>query len=553
MIQKLIIKNYALIRDLSMEPAPHLSTITGETGAGKSIMLGGLGLLLGNRADLKSLFESGQKCTIEASFDIASYQIQSLFDEHDLDYLDETIMRREISASGKSRAFINDTPVTLEVMKLLGNYLVDVHSQRDTFLLGSPAYQLHIIDGYAQNANILHEYQDTFKEFKALEKAYHDIRHQASDLQKEADYNHFLLEELEKSAIRDGEQATMEEELKIIEHAEEIKSRLFESLNILEHADHSVANGLQQVAKHLSAISKFAEHFEPLKTRLETSLLEMADITKEIELESHKLDIDKNRQEEVSAKLSTLYQLFQKHGVQSEAKLIEIQEALRNKADRIENLDGDLEAARTAMLSAKNKLLKIAEKLSASRKAVIPHFMTELEALLSDLAMPHATIRIEQEQSEPNATGTDVLRILFSANTGIAPDELKRVASGGEFSRLMFAIKYMLADKTALPTIIFDEIDSGISGEVAMKMVKMMKKMSKRHQVVVITHLPQIAASGDQHYFVYKQQENDRSVSKIRLLEGEARQYEIARMIGGDQPSEAARLSARELLNQVGK
>jgi len=548
MLQKLYIKNYALIQDLQMDPSPGFNTITGETGAGKSIMLGALGLLLGNRADTRVLFEDDQKCVIEGVFDVSGYNIKSLFEESDLDFMPDTIIRREISTSGKSRAFINDTPVTLDVMKSIGNYLVDVHSQRDTFLLGSPTYQLHILDGYAQNASVLQEYQEAYKVFRELEDNYKAIYQQAEELRKEADYNHFLLDELEKANIQSGEQEKLEEELQIIEHAEEIKSKLFECMEILDKSEFSTNSGLQQVLKNIIGISKYAEHFIPLKERLESCFLELTDIGKEIESESHKVDFDKERQEEVNEKLSTLFQLFQKHQVNSESELIEIREALQGKVQRVQNMDDELEDAKNAKQEAEEKLLQIGQRLSLTRKKVIPEFKQHLEKLLSDLAMPHATIQIDQTGINPTLNGLDKISILFSANAGIPPDDLKKVASGGEFSRLMFAIKYLLAGKTSLPTIIFDEIDSGISGEVALKMVRMMKEMAARHQVVVITHLPQIAASGDRHYFVFKAQENARSVSKIRRLEDSEREYEIAKMIGGDHPSETAVKNARELL-----
>jgi DNA repair protein RecN (Recombination protein N) len=551
MIQKLLIKNYALIQDLRLDPSPHLNTITGETGAGKSIMLGALGLLLGNRADTKVLFEEENKCVIEGVFDVSNQNMEALFEENDLDYQHETIMRREISASGKSRAFINDTPVTLDVMSSFGSRLVDIHSQRDTFLLGSPTYQLHIIDGYAKNRNLLDEYRTAYKIFRQRESAFQEIKHHAEALNKEADYNHFLLEELDKSSLREGEQAELEEELQIIEHAEEIKSKLFECVDLLNQSEFALIPGLQQVVKNIASVRKFAEHFNPLRERLETCLHELIDIGEEIDRETQKIDFDKKRQEEVNEKLSVIFQLLQKHQANSEIELIDIRKSLREKVERVKNMDAELDAAKKSMEQAESILIAAGRKLSASRTGVIPAFKKELEILLHDLAMPHATIKIEPSEIAPSSVGLDKISILFSANAGIAPDDLKKVASGGEFSRLMFAIKYMLAGKTFLPTIIFDEIDSGISGEVALKMVKMMREMSLRHQVVAITHLPQIAASGDRHYFVYKDHVNARSVSKIKRLEAKEREIEIAKMIGGDNPSDISIENARELLKMT--
>lgn len=548
MIKKLLIKNYALIKELQMTPSSHFNTITGETGAGKSIMLGALGLLLGNRADTKVLFEEDQKCVIEGIFDVADYDIHPLFDENDLDYQEETIIRREISASGKSRAFVNDTPVTLDIMKLIGNYLVDVHSQRDTYLLGSVTYQLHIIDGFAQNNSLLHQYQEAYKDFRRKEKLFNDIKAQAEELNKEADYNHFLLEELEKSDLREGEQTELEEELQIIEHAEEIKSKLFECAELLDQSEYSVLSGLQQITKNINSIGHFAEHYKPLHERLQSCLQELMDLGKEIDSESQKIEFDKDRQEEVSEKLSAIFQLLQKHQVTTETELISIREELRAKVHRVQNMDDELENARSHMEKAEKQVRQIGDQLSMARKKVIPEFKRDLELLLHELAMPQARIEIGHEKSEPSPNGLDKISILFSANAGVAPDELKKVASGGEFSRLMFSIKYLLAGRTSLPTIIFDEIDSGISGEVAMKMIKMMKIMAQRHQVIAITHLPQIAASGDKHYFVYKISENGKSVSKIKSLDLHERELEIAKMIGGDDPSETALENARELL-----
>ena len=548
MIKSLLIKNYALIQNLQMTPSAKFSTITGETGAGKSIMLGGLGLLLGNRADTKVLFEEGQKCIIEGVFNVSGQNLEELFDSFELDFQDETIIRREISPAGKSRAFINDTPVTLDVMKELGDFLVDVHSQRDTYLLGTANHQMRMIDGYAQNGDLLAKYKSVFKAYKKQKTAYNSLKLHAEELNKEADYNHFLLEELDKASIQDGELEQLEEELKVIEHAEEIKSKLFECQELLENSEFSINSGLQLVLKNIAQITNYAEHFEPLKMRLESSFHELKDIAKEIENESHKVDFDKERQEEIQERVGLFYQLIQKHHVSDEKGLIEVRESLRTKVDKVLNIDDELQKAGELFKYLEDQLRAIGVELTNSRTSVLKNFKDELEDLLKELAMQHANIDIKHEEINPTENGLDKITILFSANTGVAPNELKNVASGGEFSRLMFCIKYILAGKTALPTIIFDEIDTGISGEIALKMVRMMKEMSARHQVVAITHLPQIAASGDDHYFVYKDDENERSVSKIKLLDDKAREEEIAKMIGGDNPTETTLQSARELL-----
>ncbi len=550
MLKSLIIRNYALIKNLELTPSAGFNTITGETGAGKSIMLGALGLLLGNRSETRVLYENEEKCVIEGVFQVKALALQDLFESLELDYSSETIIRREISAAGKSRAFINDTPVTLEAMKAIGSFLVDVHSQRDTYLLGSTTYQLTIIDGLAKNAQILHDFRGAFREYKKLETRYTQLLDTASQLNKEADYHHFLYEELAKSRLVEGEQSALEEELRIIEHAEEIKAKLFESAELLDQSELAIVPALQRVIKNVQAICQYAEHYRPLKDRLMSCLHELTDISREISHEHGLIEYDSSRQSEIQQRLSLLYLLLQKHLVASEKELIEVQNGLKAKVEKVKNLDDELAAARMEMEAAEGRVRQAGIALRQSRLAIVDGFKTNLEGLLHELAMPKATIDIRHSSIEPTLVGMDKFSILFSANAGIAPDELKTVASGGEFSRLMFAIKYLLADHTALPTIIFDEIDTGISGEVAMKMVKMMKTMSLHHQVVAITHLPQIAASGDTHYFVYKEKSGNRSETKIRLLEREERVVEIAKMIGGENPSQVALDSARELMTR---
>ena len=548
MLKNLLIKNYALIQNLKMDLSPRLNTITGETGAGKSIMLGAMGLLLGNRADTKVLFIENKKCVIEGIFEISTLDLKELFNSLELDFQDETIIRREISASGKSRAFINDTPVNLDVMKTIGNYLVDIHSQRDTYLLGASTYQLRMIDGYAQNQELVSNYKSIYKKYKKQEYEYNSLKQHAEELNKEADYNHFLLEELDRASIIEGELEHLEEELQIIEHAEEIKGKLFECQELLENSEFSINSGLQQVTKNITQISTISEHFEALRTRLESCFHELNDIAKEIENESHKIDFDKDRQDSIQERIGLLFQLLQKHHTNSIAELIEIREVLRAKVNKVLNMDDELSKAKDLFDQLETQLVSAGNELTNSRKQIFSTFKNKLEALLVELAMPYATIDIKHENIPPTENGLDKIVILFSANAGISPSDLKNVASGGEFSRLMFCIKYILAGKTSLPTIIFDEIDTGISGEIALKMVRMMKEMSARHQVVAITHLPQIAANGDEHYFVFKENENERSVSKIKKLKQQEREEEIAKMIGGDNPTEIALQNARELL-----
>ncbi len=551
MIKSLLIKNYALIKHLAMNPSSHFNTITGETGAGKSIMLGAIGLLLGKRADTRVLFSQHEKCIIEGVFDISNHNLKGLFADMDLDYQDECIIRREMTPAGKSRAFINDTPVVLDVMKAIGDHLVDIHSQRDTLLLGSPAYQINILDAYAGNKEIREAYSLSFQAYRKSREFFETLQQQAGDIRKEADYNHFLFEELDNALLQEDEQGVLEEELQIIEHAEEIKKRLNESLELLRNAEFAVDNQLQEVIKNLQPVGKYADHFKPLIDRLISCHVELKDLAGELESEERRVEFDQDKLGEVHERLNLIYRLQQKHGVSAISDLLLIQKGLEEKVSRIMNLDRELDEAGQNMKKAEAQVLAQGKKLSDTRTAVIPKLKKSMEQLLKGLGMPHATINITHQEEAPSPAGIDNMKIMFSANVGVPPDELKHVASGGEFSRLMFTIKYILADKTALPTIIFDEIDSGVSGEVAMKMVQMMGEMASKHQVVAITHLPQIAARGDRQFYVYKESDGGVAVSNIRQLQNEERAHEIARMIGGDHPSGIAMENARELLKGI--
>jgi len=550
MIKSLLIKNYALIRHLKMEPAKGFNAITGQTGAGKSIMLGALGLLLGKRADTKVLYTNNEKCIIEGVFDISKLKLQKVFDENELDYDSECIIRREISTSGKSRAFINDTPVTLSIMKTVGDYLVDIHSQRDTLLLGSPAYQLNIIDSFAQNNTIFGSYTKTFNRYATKKRTFDLLVSKAAAMRKEADYDHFLHEELKTANFQPGEQETLENEIQIASHAEEISRKLAESLEILDRNDNSVNKQLQDLKKNLGQISKLAEHFQPIYNRVESQYYELLDIISELETEQLNMEFEPGKLEEIKERIDLLYHLQQKHSVNTIEELIEIQKNLEVKVNRVQNLDKELSDMEAELEKTEKLLSTIAEKLSTSRKKTFSTLKAQLETLLKSLGMPQATLQFKHETVNPSNKGVDSIKILFSSNTGVEPAELRNVASGGEFSRIMFSIKYILAEKMTLPTIIFDEIDSGISGEIAIKMVEMMSRMSRNHQVIIITHLPQIAARGNTHYFVYKENEDTRTVSMIKKLSQEEREQEIATMIGGLNPSKIALENARELLSK---
>lgn len=551
MLRNLSIENYALIRQLQIEPVSSLNIITGETGAGKSIMLGALGLLLGKRAETKVVFDETRKCVIEGVFDIKAYQLSELFEEFDLDYEEECIIRREISSNGKSRAFINDTPTTLDALKAIGLKLMDIHSQHETLALGNNSYQLQIIDIVAQNQSLKTDYQQAYRDYKEKQRIHKDLIEEGGQISKEADYNQFLFDELDQAQFQNGEQEDLEEELSRLEHAEEIKTKLNEALMVSDQAEFNASSLVQELKSMLSAISSYGKSYEQLRERLESLHIELKDIISELENEDARIEVDPQRTIECQDRLSLIYKLQQKHQVDSIAGLLSIYEELGDKVLRVSNLDEAIEEAAKAEAVALKQANQLAAKLSATRTNVFDQFSASIKELLTDLGMPNATLQVNRQEVELNLNGSDLIEILFSANKGISPSPLKQAASGGEFSRLMFAVKYILADKTALPTIVFDEIDTGISGEIAIKMAQMMKKMAQNHQVITITHLPQIAAKGESHYFVYKDESESTTSSQIRLLDEEDRLREIAEMIGGKNPSSTAFESAKELIKLV--
>jgi DNA repair protein RecN (Recombination protein N) len=550
MLKNLVIKNYALIRELEMKPAHELNIITGETGAGKSIMLGAVGLLLGNRADTKALYDEAVKCVIEGVFGIAQYTaLKQLFEEEGLDYEEESIIRREVSPSGKSRAFVNDTPVTLDILKRIGSFLMDVHSQHDTLLLGSNAYQLDLLDAFAGNKALKETYSTAYRSYKKAATHCQRLQQEALEIRKEADYNSFLLQELEAAQLEGLNQQEMEEELEKLEHAEEIKLKLGGVVQALEYAEPMAINSsLYDVFNELKHIGRYSEKYRQLAERLNSCVIELKDLSRELETEEQEIELDEEKTFLLQERLRGLFNLQQKHGVSEVEELLKLQQDLQARVSRVQNLDDEIAAAEQELQKKELEMQAAASRLSQSRIKIFDRFVNEVSVLLKDLGMPDARLLVEHRDVAPQATGTDEVNILFSANKGVKPQALKNVASGGEFSRLMFCIKYVLADKTALPTIVFDEIDTGISGEIALKMVRMMQEMARNHQVISISHLPQIAAKGDAHYFVYKDNSSARTFSRIKKLSEEERVAEIAKMIGGAKPSATAFESARELM-----
>ena len=548
MLQRLSIENYALIKSVEIEPHKALNIITGETGAGKSIMLGALGLLLGNRADTKVLLDEEKKCIIEAEFDISSYALAPLFEKFDIEYDENCIIRREINSKGKSRAFLNDELTNLEFLKQLGLHLMDVHSQHETLRLGNRDYQLEIIDIVAGTQTDLESYQSSYIAFKEKESILESLKREGSELQKETDYHQFLFKELDDAALQVDEQQELEDEQSKLEHAEEIKMRLHESLQLTDQSEFNLLSQVQDLKGLLNQISAYSGAYQQLTERVNSLLIDLKDIVGEIEDEESKVVFDPQRAKEIQDRLSLVYKLQQKHQVGSIAELQSILEELSDKVLRVENLDEAIVEAEKSMIAIEKEAQLLAEALSTKRQSVFGHFSANILSSLESLGMPNAAVEVEHNQVSLGKNGVDQIEIKFSANKGISPQPLKQAASGGEFSRLMFAVKYLLADKTALPTIVFDEIETGISGEIAIKMSSMMLEMAKKHQVITITHVPQIAAKGQQHYFVFKDESDVQTTSRIKVLDEEERLQEIAEMIGGKSASDTAFQSARELM-----
>jgi DNA repair protein RecN (Recombination protein N) len=548
MLKHLSISNYALIQKLEMAPSPGLNMITGETGAGKSIMLGAVGLLLGNRADTKVLYDPAKKCIIEGEFEIGAYGLSTFFEEEELDDEPICIIRREIAPSGKSRAFVNDTPVRLEVLKQLGKNLMDIHSQHENLLLGAASYQLTLIDGFSQSQKEVKEYQSAYKQFQKDKRAYEQLKSEALELQKEADYNKFQLEEIASLALEKGEIESLEEEQALLENAEEIKAKINEVISLLEDENMGAFYQLSHAAQQLKDLGKFGKAFSEMEARFQSAYIELKDIGESLAQEDQTIEVDFEKLETTRERLSKAYQLQKKHGLDHPEALIALGEELAEKVFMVDNLEENLQKLKTAYERSETEVLSKGQNLSTKRTSAFGPFTKEILSILRQLGMENAQINIKRKEIQPESSGMDAIEFYFSANKGISPQPLGQVASGGEFSRLMFAIKHIMADKVALPTLIFDEIDTGVSGEIALQLVNMMKKIAQKHQVICISHLPQVAAKGDYHYFVFKDNSQEKTISKIKLLAQEERLMEIAKMIAGANPPQSAIKSAKELL-----
>lgn len=550
MLLSLSIKNYALIEYLETDFSNQFSVITGETGAGKSILLGALGLVLGNRADLTSLKDKEQKCIIEAQFAISNYNLQSFFNENDMDYDDKTIIRREILPSGKSRAFVNDSPVNLQELQELGALLLDIHSQHQTRELTEENYQIDILDAVANNSDLVVAYKQALTTYKSIQKELKQLTSEKEALVKEYEYNSYLLNELLVANLVDGEQEDLEQELEQLSNVEFIKENFERILAVANEEQVGALVNLKEMKISLQKIIGFSTLYAQLYERLTSSLLEIEDIVSECEQNNEKILADPERLEFVNTKLQSIYNLQKKHQVQSIAELLVIQNELDAKVIRVDDLDGAINKLQSELNKQQSKVDEIAKTIFENRKKIVPVLIDKMKMILSQLGMVEANFQIEINHTNSYfQKGKDEVVLLFSANKGTSFGSLKKVASGGEMSRIMLAIKAVLANYSKLPTIIFDEIDTGVSGEIAIKMGEIMKEMSTTMQVFAITHLPQIAAKGNSHYKVAKRNQGETTISELNLLTSEERIQHIAEMLSGKDITDSALQHAKALLN----
>jgi len=551
MLRKLSVQNYVLIEQLAVEFHQGLNIITGETGAGKSILLGALSLILGERADKAALLDASKKCIVEAEFVVERKSIADFFRAHELDIEPTIIIRREITAEGKSRSFINDTPVTLSQLKELSELLVDVHSQHETLFLRQSKFQLSVLDAFAKTEDDLIRYKTAFYDYQKNKKRLTELEEEEKKSKADSDYYLFLFNELDKAGLKEGEQELLEDELNTMTHSEEIKGNLNLITTELNGSEDNFLNRIARIQLLLQQSAKHHSQLNDLSERLKSVSIEMKDIAAEVEVVSDEITFDPARIEEINSRLNDIYRLQQKHRAKTVAELINLKSDFESKLKNIESLDEQLATLRLQVDELKKSLITSAKKLSAKRNKAIPEAEKEIIALLSSVNMPNAVFKIADEVSTEdnfNADGIDEVRFLFSANKGVSLREISKAASGGELSRLMLCIKAAVAKLMSLPTIIFDEIDTGISGETAMNVGKVLKQLSLRHQLIAITHLPQIAGRGEAHYYIYKEAGPQKTSAKIKLLNKDERIVEIAKMLSGEKPTAVAMENAKELL-----
>lgn len=550
MLTSLQIENYAIIRSLEIPFRQGLTVITGETGAGKSILMGALSLILGNRADTDVLFDKTRKCIVEATFNVRGLNMQPLFQQYDLDYQDETIIRREINEHGKSRAFINDTPVNLATLKAVASLLVDIHSQHQTLMLQNAGFRLRLIDQFAQNQDILWQYQQALHEWQSQKAAYETLKQRCAEAALRYDYNRFTIEELEKAQLQPDEQTEIEQRIKELTHAETIKSHLFNATRILsEQEGDNILYMLKSLRQECRALESLGAEYAAFNQRIDGLTAEAQDLSYEMSRKNDAVEVNPELTDQLNERLDLLFSLQNKYHAEDNAALLSLLETLQQEVATYTDEKEKLTEYETLVSQLADNAKTLATQLSASRKAAVPALVKAMEERLQQLGMAGSRFTVNIEEGEElRENGRDTATFLFSANAGVAPADIARIASGGEMSRIMLCLKSIITDSMYLPTIIFDEIDTGISGETASKVGQMMRQLAVKHQVIAITHLPQIAACGGQHLLVYKQTTDNQTFTNIEELDMPGRERMIATMMSGESRTESSILAAREML-----
>ena len=549
MLKQLYISNYALIDELNVCFDTGFNVITGETGAGKSILLGALGFALGDRADTGVLYDKDKKCVVEAHFELNNNDLSPLFEENDLDFEPDCIFRRELSPQKKSRAFINDTPVALQTMKEIGSQLVDIHSQHDSLLLTDADFQLRLLDDIAQNGEKLTQYQVEYGNYNAIRRKLNELKDAATKNTAENDYLKFQLDELQKTDLKEGEYAEIEQTLSVMENSEEIKTLLVTANGLLEDSETAILGQINDLSSTLSRLKHLMPDTESLGERIENLKVELKDIAYDLRRREDDTQFDEGQLQTLQERYDLINRLMMKHHVNGFEELLALRDNLAKKVNAFENIDEEISKTEKQLKDSEKQLSSLAKALHDKRCQAAEAFSVKVSELVRQLAMPFAVFQVEVEsQAQFGSKGSDTIRFLFSANKGIAPDDLSRVASGGELSRLMLSIKSAVSSYNYIPTLIFDEIDTGVSGEVAAKIGGIMRQMGQSLQLISITHLPQVASQAEHHYFIYKDNAGERTQSHIRVLSHDERITEIAKMLSNDQVTPEALKAAEVLL-----
>lgn len=551
MLKSLSVENYALIEKTDVRWNNGFSVITGETGSGKSILLGALGLIQGQRADTKALKDPEKKCVVEAEFDLSAYALRPFFEENDLDYEENCIIRREIAPNGKSRAFINDTPVALIALKDISSHIIDIHSQHETLLLNEDSFQLHVLDAFSNLKERLSAYTTLYGEYAAQKRRLKELRTALAERSANRDYIEFQLKQLQDAAFAENEQTELEEEINVLSHTSEMKDALSKATWLLSDKEENICGSLKEVTSALSSIAQFSDSFAEMQRRADSCLIELKDLSREIEQKLADVNVDPQRLEQVSQRLDLIYTLEKKHHAGSLAELLQTQASFEQQMEEMDNSEEKTSLMEQEIAQLEKQLEEMAKAITQKRQENKPALEQSVEDILHSLGMPNAKLEVRIEPlAQLETTGKDAVRFFFSANKNAPLQPIANVASGGELSRIMLALKSILCRTEELPTVILDEIDTGVSGEVADKMGALMQSMGEKMQVISITHLPQIASKGATHYKVYKEDDETTTHSRIKLLNDAERVTEIAQMLSGSALSEAAVQNAKELLKR---